>query len=121
MASFDHRYDSGHYLRRVIAVPRAQSRMTVSASTPMAVLSITIFRVVSRVLVGCDLLLVPAGGLSNSRVDQDPLLLSESLHWRNLALGHDLADFHFTKHGSAQVRDFLIDLLKRMLRELLRW
>jgi hypothetical protein len=46
---------------------------------------------------------------------------SESLHWRNLSLGHGLADFRFTKHGSAQIRDFLIDLLKRMLRELLRW
>jgi len=74
MASFDHRYDSGHYLRRVIAVPRAQSRMTVSASTPMAVLSITVFRIASRVLVGRDLLLEPARGLSNGRVVRDPLL-----------------------------------------------
>jgi OPT oligopeptide transporter protein len=48
--------------------------LTVSALIPVPVLSITIFRVASRVLVGRDLLLVPAGGLSISRVDQDPLL-----------------------------------------------
>ena len=27
MVSFDHRYDSGNYLRCVVAVPRAQSRI----------------------------------------------------------------------------------------------
>ena len=48
--------------------------LTVSALIPVAVLSITFFRVASRVLVGRDLLLVPARGLSNSRVDQDLLL-----------------------------------------------
>ena len=48
--------------------------LTVSASIPVAVLSIAIARIASRVLVGRDLLLVPAGGLSNSRVVQDLLL-----------------------------------------------
>ena len=48
--------------------------LTVSASTPMAVLSITVFRIASRVLVGRDLLLEPARGLSNGRVVRDPLL-----------------------------------------------
>jgi hypothetical protein len=48
--------------------------LTVSALILVAVLSIIIFRIASRVLVGLDLLLVPAGGLGISRVDQDPLL-----------------------------------------------
>src|SRR6478752_1571679 len=47
--------------------------------------------------------------------------LSESLHGRNLALGYDPAGFFFTDHGSAEIRNFLVDLLKGALREFLRW
>src|ERR1700747_3068787 len=47
--------------------------------------------------------------------------LSESLHRRNLALGYDPAGFFFTDHGSAEIRNFSIDLLKGALREFLRW
>src|SRR6478672_4332168 len=46
---------------------------------------------------------------------------SESLHWRNLALGYDPAGFFFTDHGSAEIRNLSVDLLKRALREFLRW
>ena len=35
-----------------------------------------------------------------------PYSQSESLHWRNLALGYDPAGFLFTDDGSAEIRDF---------------
>ena len=50
-----------------------------------------------------------------------PYSQSESLHWRNLALGYDPAGFFFTDHGSAEIRNFSVDLLKGALREFLRW
>src|SRR5580765_3971211 len=46
---------------------------------------------------------------------------SESLHWRNLALGYDPPGFFLTDHGSAEIRNFSVDLLKAALREFLRW
>ena len=34
---------------------------------------------------------------------------SESLHWRNLALGYELAGFLFSDHGSSEIRDFRVE------------
>jgi hypothetical protein len=58
MASFDHWYDSRNNPRLVVTPSYAQSRIDGKCVDPVAVLSITIFRVSSRVLVGRDLLLV---------------------------------------------------------------
>ena len=46
---------------------------------------------------------------------------SESLDWRNLALRYNSADFFFADHGSAEIRDFCVELVKGALGELLRW
>ena len=122
MASFDHRHDSGNYLRRVVALSCAQSRIdgerVDTGGRAFNHNSFALRREFSSAAIYCW---YPPEGSVIAVSTRICCCKSESLHWRNLALGHDLADFHFTKHGSAQIRDFLIDLLKRMLRELLRW
>src|ERR1700745_2066476 len=58
----------------------------------------------------------------NHRMGQDVAVRSESLYWRDLALGRgDPAGFVFTDYGSVEIRDFCVDLLKGALREFLRW
>jgi hypothetical protein len=48
--------------------------------------------------------------------------LSEPLHWRDLTLRYaDAAGFFFTNYRSAEIRDFSVDLVKRVLRKLLGW
>ena len=50
-----------------------------------------------------------------------PYSQSESLYWRNLAIDYDPAGFFFTDYGSAEIRDFRVDLPKGALRKFLRW
>ena len=48
MAASDHWHDSRNYFRRFIAFLMHEVGLTVSASIPVAVLSITIFRIASK-------------------------------------------------------------------------
>src|SRR5262245_66210537 len=46
---------------------------------------------------------------------------SESLHWRNLPLGYHNAEILFTDDGTAEIRNFPVDLIEGALREFVRW